>query len=36
VVATATYDGRKRTVEATVVRDPGGDVSIRSWRRIAG
>ena len=35
VIATATYDGRNRAVEATVVRNAGG-VSISRWRRITG
>jgi hypothetical protein len=35
VIATATYDGRRRAVEATVVRSPGG-VAVSGWRRITG
>jgi hypothetical protein len=36
VIATAIYDGRKRAVEATVIRDPDGGVTLSRWRRIAG
>jgi hypothetical protein len=35
VTATATYDSRKRAVQATVVRSLGG-VSILRWRRLTG
>jgi hypothetical protein len=36
VIATALYDSRKRAVEATVVRDPAGGVTVVGWRRITG
>ncbi|HEX4498255.1 MAG TPA: hypothetical protein VIE43_21440 [Thermoanaerobaculia bacterium] len=36
VVATATYDVRRRAVEALVVRDSDGSVAMVRWRRLAG
>jgi Tfp pilus assembly protein PilX len=36
VVATATYAGRTRTVEAEVFRAPGGVARVRRWRRLPG
>ena len=36
VVATATYAGRTRTVEAEVFRAPGIVAHVRKWRRLPG